>query len=142
MSDSPPKSYRLDGLRLSIILIVRNRGTPEIAYFGPSLPSGISLAHVALLRSRGAFQSALECDIVQATLMPSLGTGLFSPPAIRGHRSGLDWTADFAVVDVQQSESSLTLTMRDDVTELTLLSVLEMAPGGVLTADSDGSRHP
>ena len=117
--------FRLDSASLTLVVLVRDSGAPEIAYFGPAIAAGTEDA-VPFLRARNAFHNALDLDVVQASLMPSLGTGNANPPAFRGSRNGTDWTADFTVSHIDQTAHGLALTMQDDVSGLTLASTFTL----------------
>ena len=120
------KIVRLDNAKLSLVLLVRAAGAPEIAYFGTALAAG-DLAAVSYLRARNQFHNSIDVDIVQASLLPTLGIGNFNPAAMRGRRETGDWGADFKVSNIKKSGGSLTLTMLDETAGLRLTTDLVLA---------------
>ncbi len=122
---------RLDNAKLTLILVARAQGAPEIAYFGKAL-SGGDLAAVSYLRSRNQFHNSIDVDIVQASVLPTLGIGNFNPAALRGRRENGDWSADFNLVQVKKRAGSLTLLMEDGPAGLRLSITYSLAKGSAV----------
>src|SRR5689334_16750591 len=126
-----PVVYRLDGRESTLLLLDRPGGLPEIVHWGARLPGGIDPEAVAALRSWAVPRGELQGVGPEAALLPTFGGGLFHGSAFEAHRGGRDWTAGFAVDDVEQTQGRLVIRASDTTARLALEIQL------VLPADSD-----
>ena len=98
----------------------------DILYWGKALTTSCDRdAHVAL--ARAVPYGRLDVD-VPLSLFPESGRGLFSSPALEGHREGRDWSAVFVLREIKQEGQSLTLVSRDEVAGLQLVSEITLDP--------------
>lgn len=122
---------RLDGLNTTLLLAERPEGLPEIVHWGARLPPGVD---VRPLRDRARAINLLDEDIAEASIFPTVGTGLFRTPALVCHRAGRHWSAAFTDVTIDLADSALKITARDQVARLRLvLDVALPSDGDVLT---------
>jgi len=120
---------RLDGSRTTLLLAPRAEGLPEIVHWGAKLPTALGTTP---LRDRAPARNLQDDDLAEASLFPTLGTGLFRTPALVAHRAGRDWSAAFTeVVTRPGGDGTLQVMARDPVARLRL--VIDLG----LTADSD-----
>src|SRR5689334_24227717 len=132
-----PVVYRLDGRESTLLLLDRPGGLPEIVHWGARLLGGIDPATVAALRSWAVPGGELQGVGPEAVLLPTFGGGLFRASAFAAHRAGRDWTAGFAVDDVEQAEGRLLIRASDSIARLALEIELSLpADGDVLAARS------
>ena len=122
------RAIRLDGRATTLLLLARPHGLPEIVHWGARLPDGIALNAASALRDRAVPQNALDVDIAQATLFPTLGAGIFMAPALAAHRDARDWTADFSEVDIRAGAGAVAITAVDPLALLRLSIHLGLAP--------------
>ena len=125
-------SHRLDGCCSTLLLLQRRHGLPEIVHWGARLPDGLELDGLTALRDRAVRHNGLDEDHVEATLMPTLGTGSLRTPALVASRGGVDWTADFTEVTVRATPGSLHVVAHDPVAALALEIILTLPEDGDL----------
>ena len=122
---------RLDGFATTLLLAERPEGLPEIVHWGARLPAGVD---VRPLRDRARANNLLDEDIAEASIFPTVGTGLFRAPALVCHRAGRHWSAAFTDVTVDTGEGAFTIVARDSVAKLRLVLDIALPPDGdVLT---------
>ena len=126
------RTYRLDGASTTLLLLQRASGMPEIVHWGARLPDTVDLAGVAALRDRATRRNGLDEDYVEAVLMPTLGTGTMRAPGLSASRGGLDWTAEFDQVAIEQRPDGLRLAATDAVARLGLDILLALPAEGDL----------
>ncbi|WP_428394921.1 alpha-galactosidase [Lichenicoccus sp.] len=124
------RPFRLDGGNSTLLLLQRDDGMPEIVHWGDRLPAALDLDKVAHLRDRAPRHNGLDEDHVEAALMPTLGTGTMRAPGLLASRGGVDWTASFEQVTVQQGAGALRLTAEDPLAGLGLDIILTSPPDG------------
>ena len=124
------RSFRLDGSGSTLLLLQRDDGMPEIVHWGMLLPAALDLDGVAALRDRAPRHNGLDEDHVEAVLMPTLGTGTMRTPGLLASRGGVDWTASFDQVTVQQGDGSLRLNAQDPACDLGLDIILMLPANG------------
>ncbi|MFA0076771.1 alpha-galactosidase [Vibrio artabrorum] len=91
-------------------LIVELGDFAEILHWG--VPVRGELANFRVSLQRPVPYGRLDNDVA-LSLSPELGRGLFSSPALEGHRNGLGWAPVFSITDVQQTPSSLLIESED-----------------------------
>lgn len=97
----------------------------EIIYWGNKLT--LTPPERCLSLDRPVPFGRLDCD-VPLTLFPDSGSGVFSSPALEGHRNGQDWSPVFTIQSVEHDEHSLRLVSHDPVARLCLLTELTIDP--------------
>ena len=125
-------TFRLDGSNSTLLLLQRDDGMPEVVHWGARLPTALDLDGVASLRDRAPRHNGLDEDHVEAVLMPTLGTGTMRAPGLLASRGGVDWTASFDQVTVQQGDGSLRLSAQDPACGLGLDIILTLPANGDL----------
>ncbi len=118
---------RLDGARTTLLLAMRSDGLPEIVHWGACLPPGIETAP---LRDRARARNLPDDDTAEASLFPTIGTGLFRTPALAAHHAVQDWSAAFTDVAVEPGDGTLRITAHDPVARLRLVLDLALPPEG------------
>ncbi len=82
-----PVGVRLDGGDTSLILRACGRGSVELAYLGPRLPTGDTLNGAAVLTAPIDRESAPDVP-AGLSLLPVNGFGFLGEPALAAHRGG------------------------------------------------------
>ncbi|MGL5947975.1 MAG: alpha-galactosidase [Aeromonas sp.] len=95
----------------------------EMIHWGKKLMQPHSAQNKALVRA--VPYGRLDVD-VPLTLFPDAGRGVFSSPALEGHRAGQDWSPVFTLSDITHSDHALTLIAVDAVAQLTLTTELKL----------------
>jgi alpha-galactosidase len=130
-------SIRLDGAHVSLLLLARAEGLPEIVHWGRRLPDGVSADEVAASRARGVRRNAIDEDYVEASLLPTAGGLSLRQPGLQAHRQGRDWTAWFQTRSIEHEAGRIVVEAVDEVAKLSLTITLELAAGrDVLTMRS------
>lgn len=91
-------------------LIVELGDFAEILHWGVPVRGDLTNFRVSL--QRPVPYGRLDNDVAMS-LSPELGRGVFSSPALEGHRDGLDWAPVFFITDIQQTPSSLVIESED-----------------------------
>lgn len=113
---------RLDGLNTTLLLAPRAEGLPEIVHWGARIPDGADG-----LRDRARANNLLDDDIAEASLFPTVGTGLFRSPALVAHRAGRDWSAAFTEVEY---DGALRIAACDSAARLRLVLDISLPSDG------------
>ena len=113
---------RLDGLNTTLLLAPRAEGLPEIVHWGARIPDGADG-----LRDRARANNLLDDDIAEASLFPTVGTGLFRSPALVAHRAGRDWSAAFTGVEY---DGALRIAACDSAARLRLVLDISLPSDG------------
>ncbi|WP_375750498.1 alpha-galactosidase [Vibrio sp. HN007] len=103
----------------------------EILYWGEAISTHSESEEQTL--SRAIPYGRLDTDIPM-TLAPELGRGLFSSPALEGHRNGQHWAPVFVNQSVEQKDDSLIITAVDTQAGLTLVTELLLDKNDVVKA--------
>lgn len=106
-------------------LLINLEQGAELIHWGTKLRQPHATQNKALVRA--VPYGRLDVD-VPLTLFPDAGRGVFSSPALEGHRNGLDWSPVFTLVEVDHQPHALTLISEDKVAKLTLISELAVDP--------------
>ena len=123
--------HRLDGLGSTLLLLERE-GLPEIVHWGARLPA--ELGEVAGARRRAIRRNGPDEDYVEASVLPTSGGSAMRTPGLLAHRGGRDWTASFAVREIEGGDGRLVIQAVDAVARLDLRVTLGLAEDGdVLT---------
>ena len=101
----------------------------EIVYWGQAISSYAENEQQSLCRA--VPYGRLDSDIAM-TLHPELGRGLFSSPALEGHRNGKNWAPVFINQSVENSHNRLTIVSLDERAGLKLISELLLDKSDVL----------
>ncbi len=101
----------------------------EIVYWGQAISSYAENEQQSLCRA--VPYGRLDSDIAM-TLHPELGRGLFSSPALEGHRNGQHWAPVFINQSVENSHNRLTIVSLDERAGLKLISELLLDKSDVL----------
>ncbi|MCG7588138.1 alpha-galactosidase [Photobacterium sp. OFAV2-7] len=104
-------------------LIVKVCEYVEILYWGCIINTKSEGAEYSL--SRPIPYGRLDTDIPM-TLHPELGRGLFSSPALEGHRNGKGWAPVFQTTNVKQGRKELTIYSEDKAAGLQLVTELRL----------------
>lgn len=102
-------------------LLVAVSGQAEILHWGKTVSGSLPVYRKSLLRP--VPYGRLDSDI-PVSLSPELGRGLFSSPAIEGHRGGQDWAPVFVIQNIEHTPGGLTLHSIDEQAGLMLTSEL------------------
>lgn len=103
-------------------------GMPEILSFGAA---GL-MADALLDVERSSRINGMDSAVPSAILLPTGGMGFFGWPAITGHRSGRDFTAQFGCWTAEQSDQTTKLSGADEVARLALTITLTAFPSGII----------
>ncbi|SEG18220.1 alpha-galactosidase [Vibrio hangzhouensis] len=95
----------------------------EILHWGKKVETCNASSRIAV--KRPVPYGRLDDDIPMS-LSPELGRGLFSSPAVEGHRDGLDWAPVFSINKVVRQENALTMVSVDAQAGLELVTELEL----------------
>ncbi len=95
----------------------------EILHWGKNIDVSDPQSRLAL--HRPVPYGRLDDDIAMS-LTPELARGLFSSPAIEGHRNGLDWAPVFTISETLHKDGQLTLVSEDASAGLMLTSELHL----------------
>ncbi|WED22312.1 alpha-galactosidase [Vibrio sp. JC009] len=101
----------------------------EILYWGEAFNS--HKQHEEQTLSRAIPYGRLDTDIPM-TLHPELGRGLFSSPALEGHRNGQHWAPVFINKSVESKDHSLIITSEDELAGLALKTELSLDKNDVV----------
>lgn len=122
-----PSIYTLTGCHSQLLFEV-NQGV-ELRYWGRKLQHLPEQA--GLSWQRPIAWGRLDDDI-PLTLTPQLACGVFSSPALEGHRDGQDWAPEFSICDITTTANTLSVISRDERAQLQLLSELYFDESDVL----------
>ncbi|EGR0040547.1 alpha-galactosidase [Vibrio vulnificus] len=100
----------------------------EILHWGNKVQGELESARVAL--HRPVPYGRLDTDVAM-TLHPELGRGVFSSPAVEGHREGQDWAPVFVISRVEHGQGSIVIQSEDAIAGLRLTTELTMDPHDV-----------
>ena len=117
----------LKGSETEIVLNISD--CTEILYWGEAFASHSENEEKTL--SRAVPYGRLDAD-TPMTLHPELGRGLFSSPALEGHRNGKHWAPVFINKSVENNNNTLTITSEDELAGLKLISELVLGKSDVL----------
>ncbi|MFM2663766.1 alpha-galactosidase [Vibrio mediterranei] len=95
----------------------------EILHWGKNIDVSHPQSRLAL--HRPVPYGRLDDDIAMS-LTPELARGLFSSPALEGHRNGLDWAPAFTISKTLHKDGQLTLISEDATAGLTLTTELHL----------------
>lgn len=112
-------------------LLINIEQGAELIYWGNKLAADHPSSSAALMRA--VPYGRLDVD-VPLTLFPDAGRGVFSAPALEGHRAGLDWSPVFTITSLDHSAHSLRIVSHDEVAQLSLVTEL------AIDAESDVVR--
>ncbi len=117
MSNSPTHC-RLDG-RTSSVLLSNHGAIPALAWFGNRLVS--SIADSMLENLDDAAHAFANLDARAAlSLFPQAASGYMGSPALVGRRYNTNHTTHFTLSDIEQSAQTVTVTLSDEQSRLTL----------------------
>jgi alpha-galactosidase len=121
--------FRLDGGGDTLLLASRD-GPPELAYWGPALPSDVDADAVAVLARRAIPQGMLDGGEV-FDLLPEAGRGFTGHPALQVHRPDGGFVTQLAFAAAKAIEGGHEILLRDDLAgiELALTVTLDPATG-------------
>lgn len=138
----------------SAVLLTRSDAGPEAAALVMAVPAGGGLPRVVWWGPAAQVAGASAADVVAArrgldgvqglAVLPEHSTGLYTRPALRGHRPAPAtrdgraedpaWSTAFALEDLRVSADGVVVTATDAVAHLALRSQWEALPGGLLRA--------
>lgn len=98
-------------------LLIELSDHAEILHWGQKMHGDLTQCQQAL--KRPVPYGRLDTDIA-ITLHPELGRGLFSSPALEGHRDGQDWAPVFKICQITPIEQGLIIESQDKVAGLSL----------------------
>nr|WP_173425479.1 alpha-galactosidase [Photobacterium angustum] len=102
-------------------LIVELGEYAEIVHWGKKVSGAHAGFRQALLRP--VPYGRLDNDVAM-TLHPELGRGVFSSPALEGHRNGQDWAPVFTIIDVEHNLNGIVIKSEDNNAGLCLKTEL------------------
>ncbi|MGL5302212.1 MAG: alpha-galactosidase [Aeromonas sp.] len=106
-------------------LLINLEQGAELIHWGKKLHQPQPTQSQALVRA--VPYGRLDVD-VPLTLFPDAGRGVFSSPALEGHRNGQDWSPVFSLIEIDPQPHSLRLISQDKAAHLTLTSELRLDP--------------
>ncbi|MGL5040863.1 MAG: glycoside hydrolase family 36 N-terminal domain-containing protein, partial [Aeromonas sp.] len=106
-------------------LLINLEQGAELIHWGKKLHQHQPTQSQALVRA--VPYGRLDVD-VPLTLFPDAGRGVFSSPALEGHRNGQDWSPVFSLIEIDPQPHSLRLISQDKAAHLTLTSELRLDP--------------
>ena len=121
--------WRLDGANTTLLLLARGVQLPEVVHWGARLPA-LTAEDVCTMRDRAVAPNALDDDVPFASVLPTLGAGIFGAPALAAVRGRVDWTAEFRLDRVEERPHALVLHASDPIGHLTLEIRLSLAQDG------------
>ena len=132
------EAIQLAGTGVALVLEPVAGGVPLWRHFGAKRMAPDESAVWPLAGARPLPPNALDGDPA-LSLVPTHGLGWFAQPALAGSRSdGSDWAQQFELVATERAETSLCLSLRDEVARLALTWRCTLAPAcDVFTASAE-----
>ncbi|WP_342626993.1 alpha-galactosidase [Nguyenibacter vanlangensis] len=124
----PTGMLRLDGTGMTLLLIRRATGLPEIAYWGGRLPDHLDAAALYAVRSPDTPDNGPDQWQPTITLLDTIGAWNFDLPGLVAARpDGRDWTALFQVDAIRQTPDELVIDASDALSAIGLRITLRCA---------------
>jgi alpha-galactosidase len=115
------KRVKLTGQKTQLIIELGDGA--EILHWGQPVSGSLESSRIAL--QRPVPHGRLDKD-VPMTLSPELARGVFSSPAVEGHRDGSDWAPAFVIEAVQHTNGGLEIVSEDQRAGLRLSTELKL----------------
>lgn len=133
--DSEPLALlRLDGSHVTLLLIRRAEGLPEIAYWGRRLPSKLDVNEVYAIRSPSLVDNGPDQWLPLITVASLIGGMNFDIPGIATSRpDGSSWANGFSVQKATVSQSAIEIEAIDKISAINLQIFLKMDVNDVLS---------
>lgn len=94
-----PTCLRLDGGTVTLVLVSRDAGLPEILYWGPGLPPDADLDQLVAMAQLAHGHGQLD-EQAPLSLLPEGGRGFPGQPGLIGHRpDGTGWVTQFRLAE-------------------------------------------
>jgi alpha-galactosidase len=128
----------------SLVLDAGGPRLPAVLHWGADLGDGTAAVGLALARAAAVPKATLD-EPAGSSLVREPAAGWPGRPTLSGHRHGSDWSASFALAELDQpGEGRVTVQGVDKVAGLRLRSELELSPAGLLrlrhTLRNDGEE--
>ncbi|HEX7761172.1 MAG TPA: alpha-galactosidase [Caulobacteraceae bacterium] len=126
--------FRLDGGGETLVFLTSALGAPRLAYWGPALGSGSSIAELAGLAERGVAGGGLD-EGEALCWLPEAGQGFTGHPGLLAHRDGRDLITQLEAAGVATQNGTARVVLTDTLAqvELTLTLALDAATGVLTT---------
>jgi alpha-galactosidase len=111
---------RFDAGDATLILVCDVGAPPGIAYWGASLPTGVTAEEIAPVTRRSGGPGHADISIPPSLALEP-GLGLLGPTGFAAHREGRDWGSRFVVCGVQQTAYAVQIACNDLRTRLSLV---------------------
>jgi alpha-galactosidase len=117
------------------LIVDLDHGTPVIAYWGPPLGGHIDFSELAQAGDRPVVGGAPDV-VAPISVVPEHGSGFAGRPGLLGHRRfGTAWAPRFQPAGHTVEGGRLTVTVRDDVADLTLAVTFDLDHALVVNAE-------
>ena len=123
---------------VSLVLDCSGPALPSVLHWGADLGELTEKALLELRRGAGAVQDGNGLDDNQAVaLVPEYATGWFGLPGLSGHRDGQNFSANFRLTAVGQSDNTVRVDAEDPEAGLTIRLTVEVTDSGLVRVKAD-----
>jgi alpha-galactosidase len=123
---------------VSLVLDCSGPALPSVLHWGADLGELTGKALLELRRGAGAVQDGNGLDDNQPiAIVPEYATGWFGLPGLSGHRDGQDFSTNFRLTSVAQSDNTVQVDAEDPDAGLTIRLTIELTDSGLVRAKAD-----